>query len=236
MVKTGRDVLDYLGIAHTFLTGRRNAFCTLLEVSSKDPWIIAIDTVWEEPEAVLNIKYRGTYQELPVRVEKRDVFSYRIFFIETSGENPSRELWESIQQLEADESLWNKRKEDRHTIGVALFPALGLKKAEQKVLLSGKEYPCLVNDVSFSGLKITTLDGGGIKQGDTAAVLLDFTNPIERIIVKSTIQSVLLKSGESPAAGSRRPVRFAILSLQVLDPPLAFKQRLGAFIRQGGGR
>jgi hypothetical protein len=90
--------------------------------------------------------------------------------------------------------------------------------------------------MSFNGLKITTLDSGDLKKGDAVTVLLDFTSPLERIIIKGTVQSVLLKSGEYPSGGNRRPARFAVLSLQAPDPPLAFKQRLGAFIREGGGR
>jgi hypothetical protein len=236
MVKTGRDVLEYLGIDHAFLTGPRNVFCTLLEISAKEPWVIAIDRLWEEPEAVLTIKYRGTYRERPVRIEKRDAFTYRLSFAGGSGGNPLEALWASIQKLEEDESLWNKRKEERHPVGAAFSPLLGLKKTEQKVILSGKEYPCLINDLSFRGMRLTTLDGGNLKKGQEAAVLLDFINPIERIILKGTVQSLVLKSGEQPSGGSRRPVRFAILSLQLPDPPLAFKQRLGTFIAQGGGR
>jgi hypothetical protein len=235
MVKTGRDVLEHLGIDHTFLTGPRNVFCTLLEVSSAEPWIAAIDRPWEGPEAVLNIKYRGIYHERPVMIEKRDAFTYRLVFAGVPGGPPWEALWESIRTLEADESLWNKRKEDRYPLGTACSPRFGLKRAEQKAVLSGKEYPCLINDISFNGVKITALDGGNIQRGHEAAVVLDCINPLERLILTGTIQSLMLKSGEQPSAGSRRPVRFAIVSLQLPDPPLAFKQRLGAFIRNGDG-
>jgi hypothetical protein len=228
VVRAHKDVFDYLGIEHTFLTGKRNEFCTVLELSSGETWIIAVGGVWEEDTALFNIKYRGSYLSLPVTVEKRDGFTYRMSFREGLVE-PS--LREGIIKLEENERLWNKRKDERFAVGVAGSEPLGLKKAEQKVILSGAEYPCMVNDLSFNGAKITTLESGELKRGSEAGLLLDFINPLERIVLTGTVQALQIKSGEQRAG---RPVRFAILSLRYnTDPPLAYRRRLGSFAGKG---
>jgi hypothetical protein len=40
--------------------GTRNEFCGLLEISTTGTWRIALAGEWEEGEAVLNIKFRGS--------------------------------------------------------------------------------------------------------------------------------------------------------------------------------
>jgi hypothetical protein len=89
----------------------------------------------------------------------------------------------------------------------------------------------MVNDVSFSGIKITSFDPGDLDVGDEIAVLLDFAHPIERIVLKSFIQSVTVKTGEGGRSGGQRRLKFAILSARFTDPPLPFKQRLDAYMR-----
>jgi hypothetical protein len=113
---------------------------------------------------------------------------------------------------------------------------LGLRKAEQRVILGGdlnRELPCMVNDASMGGIRFTTFDSGDIKKGDSAAVLLDFSDPIERITLKGIIQAVIIKSGEQKNTGASggMPAKFAIISLKFQDdPPLSYKRRLKAFV------
>jgi hypothetical protein len=85
--------------------------------------------------------------------------------------------------------------------------------------------------VSFSGIKITSYDPGDLERGDEIAVLLDFSNPIERIVLKSFIQSVTVKTGERGGNGGQRRLKFAVISARFAEAPLSFKQRLGAYIR-----
>jgi hypothetical protein len=224
MIQAHKDVLDYLGIEHAFLTGARNEFCTFLEISTEGRWVIAVGGQWEDGTAVLNLKYRGAYLEWPVVINTKDTFSWYMKI--EGGEWKRSPVFEGIQALEKDESLWNKRKETRFAVGAGLSGVLGLRKAEQKVILAEREQPCMVNDVSFRGIKLTTFDTGELKRGDQAAVLLDFTAPIERIVLKGTIQRIVIKTGERGG----RPVRFAVISLRFEDPPLAFRRRMGAFI------
>jgi hypothetical protein len=226
MVKVHKDVLDHLGIEHVFLTGQRNVFCALLEISTTEAWRVAIDGEWEEGEGILNIKYKGIYLTWPVYVKKQDRLSHTIELIGDSVKLSA--LYESIQTLERDENLWNHRREERFDVGAEGSGLLGLRKVEQKVIIAGTELPCMVNDLSFGGMRLTTMDSGEVKKGDTVTALLDFNNPIERLMLKGTVQAVMVKSGASK--GGERPVRFAILSVRFQeDPPLAFRQRLGAF-------
>jgi hypothetical protein len=236
MVRARKDALESIGIEHVFLTGERNEFCAVLELGAAGKWAIAPGGPWEGGEAVLNVKYRGAYLCCPVKIEKRDDFSYWALFPATgaadSGGWPS--LWESIETLENDERLWDTRKGERFGVGAEFSAALGLKKAEQKAVISGREYPCMINDVSFRGMRLTALDGGGAGKGDGIAVLLDFAGPAERIALRGTVQAVITKTGARADAGGRYP-RFAVISMRFsAEPPLAFMKRLGAFIERGG--
>jgi hypothetical protein len=233
MIRVHKDVLDHLGIEHVFLTASQNAFCTLLEIGLSEKWLIAIGNSWEAEEAILNIKYRGTYLVWQVHITPKDKFSYHL---ELSNEEfKVSPLYGEIEELERNESLWNKRKEMRMPVGADLSGVLGLRKAEQKaVITGGQEMPCMVNDLSFGGMKITTYDTGSLKKGDPVLVLLDFTDPVEKIPLKGTIQVVTVKTGLQKTAGGH-PVKFAIISIQFQgDPPLAFRQRLGAFMEKVG--
>jgi hypothetical protein len=228
LIKTRKDVLSHLGIEHAFLTGHRNEFCTILELGTEKRWVVAVGAPWDEYEAILNVKYRGAYLTWPVQVERKDAFSYWVSFNYPEGAETKR-LWADIKKLEDDETLWNTRKEERFTVGADRFAALGLKKAEQRVMVAGTEFPCMIHDVSLKGAKLTTYDHGSAKRGDEITVFLDFISPIERITLKGTIQAMTVKTGEQRTAGGH-PIRFAVISIQFsTDAPLAFRQRLGVF-------
>jgi hypothetical protein len=234
MIRVHRDVLGHLGIEHVFLMGDMgNSFCTLLELSVSE-WLVAIDKDLPGGEADITVKHNGRYLAFKAVLRSEEGFTYRLSFAEDPASRGGGELIAAIAALEAHEERWNKRKEERHTIGFLFSGDFGLKKAEQKVVLGGREYPCMVNDVSFSGIKITSFDPGDLETGDGIAVLLDFSRPIERIVLKSLIRSVAVKTGEKGNGGQRR-LTFAVISARFTDAPLRFKQRLGAYIARKEG-
>jgi hypothetical protein len=96
-------------------------------------------------------------------------------------------------------------------------------------MVSGRELPCLVDDISYGNIQLTTFDPGGLNQGETAAALLDFVELLERAVLKEIIQTAAVKTGEQ---GSRAG---AVLSLRSPDDPsLAFRRRMGAFTQRTG--
>jgi c-di-GMP-binding flagellar brake protein YcgR len=228
MVAVYKDILDYLHIEHTFLTGNRNCFCNLLEISRKE-WTVAVDVPIPDGEWVIHIKYEGEYTELKVTLKNRQNMVYTLTFLPMEEDRRTAGIFESIEKLEKNTELWNKRKEERHVLGAEFSEEFGLKKVEQKVIITGKEYPCMINDISFQGMKLTTLETGS-RKGEEIAVLLDFINPIERVMVKGYIQSVLIKSGE------KTKYRFAILSVKFPDTPLALKERVGSYMIRKDGK
>jgi hypothetical protein len=234
MIQAHRDVLRHLDIEHTFITGDTgNGFCTLLGISVSE-WIVATDKEFPDGGADINVKYNGRYLTFKAVLQREEGLSYRLRFAEDPAARGGGALIAAITALEAHEELWNKRKEERHKIGRNFSADFGLKKAEQKVIMGGREYPCMVNDVSFSGIKITSFDPGNLERGDEIAVLLDFSHPIERIALKSFVQSVTVKTGEKGPGGQSR-LKFAIVSARFTDPPLPFKRRLGAYISRTEG-
>jgi hypothetical protein len=144
MIQVHKDVLDFLGIEHAFLTGEQNCFCNPVEIS-ENSWFTAIDADLQLPEAVLHVKYRGAYLDLPVTVKKKKQGLY-LLNLDTeklSREPVSGEVLEilntfrgDIRKLEEDHSLWNHRSEQRYPIGVDFWNTLGLSSAEQKVILA----------------------------------------------------------------------------------------------------
>jgi hypothetical protein len=229
VIKAHEDVLKALGIEHAFLTGAKYEFCALLELGTEGKWIIALGSPWTAASAVLNLKYAGSYFTYPVTIAERDSHTYWLTFTDDSLQQP---LKEALKELEEHEERWNKRKEDRFTVGVEGSKVLGLKRAEQKVILANQEGPCLINDISFGGIKLTTLDNGGIRKGGDITVVLDFTAPPERMILPGIIQAVTYKTGTAKS-GAGNPPRFAIISLRfAVDPPLAYRQRLGSYLER----
>lgn len=86
-----------------------------------------------------------------------------------------------------------------------------------------------MNNVSFSGANITTVSfsGSEFRRGAEVFLVLKFNSPIERIILKANIQSVAVKSSHENAR-----LKFALLSMQIINPPLAYKERINAFIHK----
>ena len=128
-----------------------------------------------------------------------------------------------------DESLWDKRKEERYDVGAALAKSFGLSGAEQKLIFGKKTGPCLVNNVSFNGINCTAYADNYFEYGREIGVHLLFSNPFERIFLRGIIQSVIVKIGAS-ASKTQSPPRFAVVAARFVEPPLAYKQRLGKFI------
>jgi hypothetical protein len=226
-----KAVLEYLGFDHAYLTGARNSFCSPLEMGA-DEWTLSTDADMPDGNAVLHIKYKGEYIELPVALKKQSAGVRVAAFLDKPPS--SAPLFAGIREMLADESRWNSRREDRRAVGVDGSAGLGLSSPEQRLFFGKREYPCLVNNVSFGGMSLTCPADDGFKEGGELIVRLSFASPIENIPLRCWIQSVSVKTGaaKTPTA---RPPRFAVMGLQFIDPPLSFKQRLGRLLEPAGG-
>ncbi len=225
MITVHKDILKHLKIEHLFLTGEKNCFCGLVAVSGAE-WRVNLDVPYEG-NAILNIKYKGLYTEAAVTVKKdADTECFLIHFVNSDDEN-IKEILSAVIELEKNTELWNKRTEERFSLGVNNSEKFNLESPEQLLIAGNAKYPCMVNDVSFRGMKITTFASSAISSGNEITVILKFVNPIEQISLKGVIQAVTMKTPETKSGRSRQ---FAIVSIQFLETPLVYKQRLGRYI------
>jgi hypothetical protein len=224
--KAYKQTLGALGIEHTFLTGEKNCFCQPLEIGLRE-WLLSADANLQNGENCLHIKYAGNYLDLPVILRKNDAFSYTAGFVGKPA--AAQPLFAAVAEMLEKEDFWNKRREERHPLGIDLSQAFGLASPEQRLFCNGLEFPCLLNNVSFGGANCTAPAATDFSRGCEVVFRLAFSQPLERISVKGCIQSVSVKTG-TVKDKSHTPPRFAILSAQFSDPPLAFKQRLGRWI------
>lgn len=229
------DILSALKIEQVLLFKDGDAFaCAVIEISGKD-WNFNSDSPFLSGEGKIRIRFNGN--RLAFRAEiKQDRseesgngggFSYSAKFLElVEGEKEDEEaLFEGVSNMEGRVSEWDKRHEERYEIGLdeQKISALGLKRADQIVSDGRFQYPCVLNDISFSGAKITT-DAKSFKKGSGACLSLSFVRPIECIsIMAEAVASRVLPAGESKVV--------SVVSLHFLNPvPIEYKERLSNFI------
>ena len=116
MIKVHKDVLNYLNIEHMFIISETtNSFCIPLEIS-QNKWIIAIEKeLFGEVE--LNIKYKGKYLSIKVNLENLPHTRTYNIILPKINKKDFKELINQISELEKNQSLWEKRKEERYMIG-----------------------------------------------------------------------------------------------------------------------
>lgn len=231
MVKSHNDVLKYIGIDNIFLTGSIRTFCHIIAFDlSSGKWNVTLDKETSEKEAILNIRKKERYVEIPVVLEHVELNEYNLI-IGKPEENAEiiEEINLKIRELEDNHSLWEKRREERFPVGIASSLLFNLKSPEQKVVSGRKEFPCLINNVSFSGLNFTTITiENDFKTGNDVGIVLRFQSPIETIPLKGHIQAVKIKS----SAEKKRRFQFAIVSVQLIDTPLSYRKRIEEFIER----
>lgn len=231
MIKVYKDILDSLGIENVFLTGENNAFCTVLEFSDAGlVWTVATDKEFYQDSVILNIRLNGNYLEIKAEIERLENGLYKLR-LEKSKKKQFILLTEKIQELEEHHELWEKRKEERFNIGLNYTEEFLLSKPEQTVIFNKRQLPCLINNISFSGANITTasFNENEFKRGGEIFLILKFHEPIEQIAVKGTIQSIAIKS-----AKNTNKLKFAIIAIQIINPPLSYKERITTFIKKRG--
>lgn len=233
MIKVYKDVLQKLEIQNIFLSGEKNAFCNLVEINGQQ-WMLAVDTEFNSNSAVLNIKIKDSYIEIPVKLQKTAPGLYSVDMDKKSNKKKVfTDLLKRIALFEEECSLWEKRKEERYSIGLTHSKDFFLDERSSKVIVDRAEQPAFINNVSLSGVNLTTLSNESqrYKKGQTVLVVLKFSNPIEQVAFQGSVQSVVVKTVKN----SNRFV-FVILSLRIIDPPLSYKKRVGNYIQTLGGK
>lgn len=230
MIKATKEILETIGIENVFLSGNNESEKWLLQPVelSKENWVCSLDKDCFINNVTCNIKINNHYIRISCEIENLESNIYRIDFAESSSRN-FKKLTSKIKELEKNISFLEKRKEKRYEIGIKGSEAFGISDYEkQNIIFEGKMLPCFFNNISYSGCNITTMQTDFFKFviGNEIAFKLCFSNPLENIFMLGKICSVALKSPENDTH-----FKFAILSVELADPPLSWKKRLSDFIK-----
>lgn len=230
MVKATKEILENIGIENIFLSGSDESEKWLLQPMELGTtcWICSLDKSCFINSIACNIKINDEYIKIPCETELLEGSIYRIEFTENSGRD-FKKIKTRIKELENNISFLEKRKEKRYEIGIKGSHLFGIADHEkQNVIFEGKTLPCFFNNISYGGCNITTMQSKLFKFaiGDEITFRLRLSNPLENIFMRGKIRSVALKSPENDTH-----FKFAILSVELFEPPLSWKKRLADYIK-----
>lgn len=230
MVKATKEILESIGIGNIFLSGSDESEKWLLqpvELSALN-WICTLDKSCFINNVTCNIKINDEYIKIPCETELIEGNIYRIEFTESSSRE-FKKIKSRIKELEKNISFLEKRKEKRYEVGIKGSELFGITDHEkQNIIFEGKTLPCFLNNISYGGCSITTMQTELFRfvTGDEIAFKLCLSNPLENIFMQGKICSVALKSPENDTH-----FKFAILSVELFEPPLSWKKRLSEYIK-----
>ncbi len=231
-MKISKDILQHLHIETVYIVTSDNLYlCCPIEIL-KDRWSVACDSDNLEGKVRLKVKYHGSFIYLDSVITKKSQenlysFTYEVVIDEEewAKDRLKETFFRELQKIQEQTEGWNRRKEERYDIGLdeKRQKLINFKTTEQTLISDKTQLPCLVNNISFSGAKITTLEGNFSKD-KKVCLNLSFVQPIEQIPLIGTIKSCVIKSTLEKKIVS-------ILSLHFDVSPIEFKKRLDRFIK-----
>lgn len=229
MVKATKEILESIGIENMFLSGSDESEKWLLQPMELGTtfWICTLDKSCLINNVTCNVKINDEYLKIPCETELLEGNIYRIEFTESSRD--FKKIKTKIKELEKNISFLEKRKEKRYEIGIKGSQLFGITNhKKQNVIFEGNTLPCFFNNISYGGCNITTMQTELFKFviGEKISFKLTLSNPLENIFMQGKICSVALKSPENDTH-----FKFAILSIELFEPPLAWKKRLSDYIK-----
>lgn len=229
MIKATKEILENIGIENMFLSGSNESEKWLLQPMELGTtcWICSLDKRCFINKVTCNIKINDEYLKILCETELLEGNIYRIEFTESSRD--FKKIKTKIKDLEKNISFLEKRKEKRYEIGIKDSQQFGITNhKKQNIIFEGNTLPCFFNNISYGGCNITTVQTELFKfvVGDKIALKVCLSNPLENIFMKGKICSVALKSPENDTH-----FKFAILSVELFEPPLSWKKRLTDYIK-----
>lgn len=230
MIKATGEILENIGIENLFLSGSEEREKWLFQPVELeiDYWICTLDTPCSLANAICNIKINDEYIKIPSAIHHLEENIYRLEFTDNSSRE-FKKIKNRIKELEKKLLFLEKRKEKRYQVGIKGSNQIGITDYEkQKVIYKGHELPCFFNNISFNGCSITTIQTGMFRftAGEEIGFKLNLTNPLENIFMKGRICSAALKTPEN-----KTHFKFAILSVELYESPLSWKNRLSEYIK-----
>lgn len=232
-MKITKDILKILKIENIYIVKDETLYVGIPYEINDIKWIMFCDSDTLEGIIQLKIKYHDSYiyfESTITKIEQEEncSFMYELNIKETEKNKDEfkKAFFEELNKMEAQAEIWNQRKEERYEIGLdeGKIRIIGFKDAEQKVITDKLQLPCIINNISYSGAKITTLESS-FQKNSKIGLCLSFTNPIEQIPLIAEIRNCCLKTGKDKTI-------FAILSLQFEETVIEYKQRIDNYIKK----
>ena len=220
-----KDILNYLNVTGIYIVKSGEIHvCVPVEVEGS-VWRISTDTQSLSGTALIHIKRSGQDHYFKVEVvEQTAQDNFAFTYIVRLKDPKEQDLFlMEFAVIEQKMKGWEKRREERYEVGFdeERIKAFRLKTYEQKVIVNRLTLPCVLNDISFSGAKLTTVDSHFSKER-RVFLFLSFTSPIEQVLVPARIKAVALREVAGQMA--------ATLSLEFEEAPIAYKQRVADFV------
>lgn len=235
-MKIDKDLLNLLKIETVYIFSNNTLYLSFPLEIRKLTWNITSDSSELNGEVKLKVKYRGSFIYLDCKIRKKTnlnlyAFNYEIEIdpSETDKDKFKFTFFQDLKKIEEKSNGWNQRKEIRYEIGLdpKKQELINFKNEEQIVVSDKQQLPCLINNLSFSGAKITTIESNFQKE-KKVCLYLSFKNPIEQIPIIAVIKNCTIK-----ATADKQII--AILSLKFDNSPVSYKERLDNFIKQVEG-
>lgn len=221
-----KDILNELGVLNfSIIYNNKSFFCMPLNISGNQ-WTVAIDGDFTiEGNVTVRISTDKGLLHFPgymdiVHTDSNTFCTviHRITVSFFSKEETEIDFLNRMREIEKQKLKWNKRKEERYSIGEQI-QLIGFDKPEQKLVWNGKQKPCYVYNVSYGGSQIITLNDTFRSEQDLEAVF-GFQEPAEIVSIPAVIRhidTVVKQDGRQ---------RFSILNLQFPEPPISWMKRI----------
>ena len=230
-MKVYKEILEALKIESVYVISDDTTFmCYPLEIEDTK-WKVSCDSEFLSGKIKLKVNFFGDNFYLSAsieRIKQEDScsFIYEVVINEAEKKDSIQKniFFMMLFDMEKDSREWNKRKEERYEIGLdeERISAIGFKSPEHIIVSGKKQLPCVVNNISYSGMKLTTMEGD-FEKGKKVCICLSFVNPIEQIAIIGTIRNCFIKTTKSGEIVS-------VLSLEFKMPHYEYNKRVQKFI------
>lgn len=234
-MKIYKDILSILRIESVYIIADGMVYmCIPLEIKN-NIWFVSTETDGLSGDIMLKVKFNGSfiYMQARIKRENQEYLNSFTYELEINPEEKKKDnfkfvFFTMITEMEEKAEEWNKRSENRYEIGLdeEKLQAICFKGPEQIIVADKLQLPCVVNNLSYSGAKITTLEGN-FQKDKKVCLYLSFIRPIEQIPIIANVKNCFLKT----TAESKN---VSVMSLQFENAPYEYKKRLDDFIKFTG--
>lgn len=157
MLTITKEMLEYIEIKAVYISVSSDKRIICLPVQFYDDcWriYIALDNNFTSESAYLEIlKTDNAFIKVPCKIKKLDE-KYRQYIIFFKNALPIS-ITSRIDSLNKTYGSAEKRQGLRLKVGRKNYELFGLKELKQKIVISGFEYDCIIEDVSMHGIRIS---------------------------------------------------------------------------------